>query len=69
MFVLDLLGRDTPVAKIFLVKSEEDFRHSMVISNTMKAVAWCLVIVLNLLFVYFSMLRGIQRGTAWQVRI
>ena len=66
MFILDLLGRDTPVAKIFLAKAEEDFRHSMIISKTMKGFAWFLVILLNFMFVYFSMLRGIQRGLEWQ---
>jgi hypothetical protein len=66
LFILDLLGRDTAVAKIFLSKSEEDFRHSMVVSRGTKLFAWCLVVVLNLLFVFFSLLRGIQRGDDWQ---
>ncbi|CAE7472509.1 unnamed protein product [Symbiodinium microadriaticum] len=66
LFVLDLLGRDTPVAKIFLTKSEEDFRHSMVIANWVKAVAWVSVVILNMFFVYFSMLRGLERGQRWQ---
>jgi hypothetical protein len=66
LFVLDLLGRDTPVAKIFLTKSEEDFRHSMVVSRWVKGLAWVIVVLLNLFFVYFSMLRGLQRGTRWQ---
>ena len=66
LFVLDLLGRDTPVAKIFLTKSEEDFRHSMVVANWVKALTWCAVAVINLYFVYFSMLRGLERGQRWQ---
>ena len=36
LFVLDLLGRDTSAAKIFVSKSEEDFRHVMVVSHTTK---------------------------------
>jgi hypothetical protein len=66
LFILDLLGRTTPVARIFLRKTEEDFRHSMIVSRFWKAVAWLIVIVLNLFFVYFSLLRGLQRGVDWQ---
>ena len=66
-FVLDLLGRDTPAAKIFATKSEHDFRYSMVVSRVAKILAWCGVIVLNLFFIYFSMLRGLQRGHDWQI--
>eukprot|EP00604_Paraphysomonas_vestita_P002520 CAMPEP_0174819598 /NCGR_PEP_ID=MMETSP1107-20130205/2931_1 /TAXON_ID=36770 /ORGANISM="Paraphysomonas vestita, Strain GFlagA" /LENGTH=227 /DNA_ID=CAMNT_0016033405 /DNA_START=199 /DNA_END=879 /DNA_ORIENTATION=- len=39
-FILDLLGRDTPVAKIFLTKTEEDFRHSYVVTKLTKGLAW-----------------------------
>ena len=38
----------------------------MVVSRTVKALAWVAVIVMNLFFVYFSMIRGLQRGYAWQ---
>lgn len=34
LFILDLLERDTPVAKIFLSKSENDFRHANVCQET-----------------------------------
>ena len=66
LFVLDLLGRDTPVAKIFLTKSEQDFRHSMVVSRWIKSIAWAAVVIINLFFVYFSVLRGLERGQKWQ---
>lgn len=42
------------------------FRHSMVVSYWVKALAWVAVFVINLFFVYFSMIRGIQRGIKWQ---
>lgn len=42
------------------------FRHAMVVSRTVKALAWAAVIVINLFFVYFSMIRGMQRGYSWQ---
>jgi hypothetical protein len=96
-FVLDLLGRNTPVAKIFRTKSEEEydspfslpslpsaaslhsfvslsparslvrsFRHSMVVSTGVKVIAWIVVILINFFFVFFSILRGLERGADWQ---
>jgi hypothetical protein len=44
----------------------ETFQSSMVVTNTAKRLAWAAVIVINLYFVYFSVLRGIGRSTAWQ---
>jgi hypothetical protein len=59
--------RDTPAAKIFALKSEEDFRHSMVVTKYAKALGWLCVVLVNCFFVFFSMLRGLQRGLDWQV--
>jgi hypothetical protein len=42
------------------------FRHSYVVTKFAKAVAWVCVVLLNFFFVYFSMLRGLQRGLDWQ---
>jgi hypothetical protein len=83
LFILDLLGRyslttlsslspytdlrETPAAKIFQMKSEEDFRHTMVVTKLFKAATWIFVIILNLSFIFFTMLRGLQRGQDWQV--
>lgn len=64
-----IICRDTPAAKIFRMKSEEDFRHSIVVTRLFKVVAWIVIILLNLFFVFFSMLRGLQRGYDWQVKI
>lgn len=66
LFVLDVLGRDTAAAKIFLTKSDQDFRHSMVVTNWVKGFAWIMVLFLNLFFIYFSLLRGLERGLHWQ---
>lgn len=66
VFVLDLLGRQTPAAKIFIAKSSEDFRHAMVVSQWAKRAGWLIITVLNIFFVYFSILRGMQRGQKWQ---
>lgn len=66
VFVLDLLGRETPAAKIFVLKSSADFRHAMVVSKLAKRVGWFIIAALNIFFVYFALLRGMQRGRKWQ---
>lgn len=79
LFVLDLLGRTTPVAKIFRTKTEEEyisnipfahilisFRHSMVVTTMTKVFAWIIVVLINFFFIFFSILRGLERGYAWQ---
>lgn len=38
----------------------------MVISRGAKALAWVAVILMNVFFVYFSLLRGLERGIEWQ---
>jgi hypothetical protein len=64
-----LLHRTTPAAKIFSSKSSEDFRYTMVVTKVSKAIAWITVILLNLLFIYFSILKGYVKGLEWQVEI
>lgn len=66
LFVLDLLGRDSSAAKIFIAKSDQDFRHAAVVTQFVKMIAWGMVVFLNLFFIYFSMLRGLERGMRWQ---
>jgi hypothetical protein len=61
--------RTTPAAKIFSSKSSEDFRYTMVVTKVSKAIAWAAVILLNLVFVYFSILKGYVKGLEWQVEI
>jgi hypothetical protein len=39
----------------------------MVVSPWTKGLAWLGVLLLNLFFIYFSMLRGLQRGHDWQL--
>jgi hypothetical protein len=39
----------------------------MVVSQWTKGLAWLGVLLLNLFFIYFSMLRGLQRGHDWQL--
>jgi hypothetical protein len=66
LFIIDLLGKNTPAAKIFDTLTCEEFQHSRVVTKTAKRMAWCAVIVLNVYFVYFSVLRGMTRSVSWQ---
>jgi hypothetical protein len=66
LFVLDVLGRDTAVARIFKAKSDEDFRHTEVVSRRAKGLAWFGLLLTNGFFIYYTMLRGFVRGLIWQ---
>lgn len=44
------------------------FKHKLVVARWQKRLLWIFVLFLNLFFVYFSLLRGLQRGAAWQVQ-
>ena len=67
IFLFPFNRKDTPAAKIFESMTSEDFKHSIVVTKTTKRLAWLVVIVINIYFVYFSVLRGITRSTSWQV--
>jgi len=66
IFVLDLLGHNSTAAKIFIAKSEEDYRFTKAVSAKAKGFAWLGVIMINLFFVYYSMMTGMIRGKSWQ---
>jgi len=66
LFCLDILGRDTVVAKIFKNKSEYDFSNRWIVNKWVQVLSWVVVILINLFFVFFSMLRGLERGKRWQ---
>jgi hypothetical protein len=66
LFVLDILGRATPAARIFQSKAEEDFFKIRVVSRRVQMLAWCGVVFMNLFFAYFTILKSYQKGTAWQ---
>jgi hypothetical protein len=59
-FILDILGRDTPPAKIFANKTGEDFRRSIVQTRHMKVIAAIIIFAANALFIYYSILRGMS---------
>ena len=64
--MVDLLGQDTTAANIFSQKSNEDFKRIGSVSSSKKGVAWAVLILLNVFFVYYSMLRGYVKGVQWQ---
>ena len=58
--------KNSTAATIFEAMSGEDFQHTIVVTKRAKTLAWFIIIVLNLYFVYFSVLRGISRSVSWQ---
>jgi hypothetical protein len=68
LFMVDLLGRNTPAAKIFKEKFGEDFSHFQVVLAVQMYAAGALMVGLNAFFVYFILLKGLQKGQAWQLQ-
>jgi hypothetical protein len=68
LFMLDLLGRKTIAAKIFREKFGEEFGHSRVVVDKQKYVAAAALLALNAFFIYFVMIKGVQKGRDWQVQ-
>jgi hypothetical protein len=68
LFMLDLLGRNTIAAKIFREKFGEEFGHSRVVVELQKYFAAAALLALNTLFIYFVMIKGVQKGRDWQVQ-
>ena len=67
VIVFSFLNRkNSSAAKIFESMTQEDFKHSIVVTKTSKMLAWLMVIGMNIYFVYFAMLRAITRSESWQ---
>jgi hypothetical protein len=66
LFIIDLLGRDTPHAIMFGSKTDEDYRRSLVVTPFFHAIAWTMVLFLNCFFVFFSILKAHLKGVEWQ---
>ena len=67
LFIGDLLGRDSPAAKIFESKLGEDFEEKVVVNYNKKVLAGAVLVTMNILFAYYSILYGSVRGEAWQM--
>jgi hypothetical protein len=68
LFMLDLLGRNTIAAKIFREKFGEEFGHSRVVVQLQKYFAAAALLALNAFFMYFVMIKGVQKGRDWQLQ-
>jgi hypothetical protein len=68
LFMVDLLGRNTMAAKIFKEKFGEEFADSRVVYPAQKYSAGALLVGLNAFFMYFILLKGVQKGQAWQLQ-
>eukprot|EP01039_Chlorochromonas_danica_P011284 gene11284-12586_t len=66
LFVRDLLGRNTPAARIFAVKAELDFEPVEVSSWQKKVLVGGLIAAMNIFFVYYTILKGYTKGVPWQ---
>lgn len=66
-FLIDLLGSDTPVARLFKAVVKKDFARSIsAVSERTKWLAGGAIVLSNLAALYFVLSKGIQRGGAWQ---
>lgn len=66
LFMLDLLGRKTLAAKVFQEKFGEEFGHSRVVVEAQKLGARLALLGVNAFFMYYVVLKGFQKGLAWQ---
>ena len=51
LFIKDILGKDTPAAKIFSSKTDEDFNHTLVVTASLKAFLVLVIILVDMFFV------------------
>lgn len=65
-FVQDLLGRKTAAARIYAAKIELDFEKVRRVRAWVKVAIVLFLLGINSFFVYFTMLRGINKGVKWQ---
>ena len=65
--VFSCLSKNTPAAKIFNSIASVNFKHSIVVTRTAKRLAWLIVIMINIYFVYFALLRAMTRSRSWQL--
>jgi hypothetical protein len=66
LFIVDLLGRKSVAANIFEEILKEDFKRTKVVNVSLKFVAGAILILMNVLFAYYSILFGYIQGVSWQ---
>ncbi|RYG69249.1 hypothetical protein EON64_03180, partial [archaeon] len=65
-FIIDLLGRKTVFARIYSMKMELEYERIYRLSLRAKLWISAGLLSLNVFFLYFTLLRGISKGFAWQ---
>ncbi|RYG61436.1 hypothetical protein EON64_18575 [archaeon] len=65
-FIQDLLGRKTAAARIYAAKMELEFEKTRRVRVWIKAAIVMFLLGINGFFFYFTILRGISKGVAWQ---
>jgi hypothetical protein len=66
LFIQDVLGRHSAAAKIFSNKFDENFAHVQSVSLLYKCFAILMIILSNVFFIYFTMLKAFVKGNSWQ---
>jgi len=67
LFILDLLGHDSPAGKIFAAKVESDQDAIEAVEYRTKVSAVLALILLHFLFIYYTLLLGFRKGYGWQM--
>lgn len=65
-FVRDLLGRNTAGGRIFATKAGLDCEKEIPVSSSVKIAAAAVIFALNAFFIYYTILKGYDKGLAWQ---
>ena len=68
LFIMDVLGRNTPEAKIFCSKFNEDHQRFSIVTNTSKRRSIVLILGINAFFIYYTVLHGLLKGIDWQTQ-
>jgi hypothetical protein len=66
LFMIDLLGRNTKSAIIFRHKFNEEFTKLNWVTQWYKNFSFIGIFLLNGFFIYYSLLRGLEKGLKWQ---
>ncbi|RYG70432.1 hypothetical protein EON64_00125, partial [archaeon] len=69
LFMIDLMGHKTASAIIFRNKFNEDFEKLRIVPFWLKLTSIAIVVGLNVFFVYWTLLKGVIRGTQWQLEL
>jgi hypothetical protein len=68
IFMVDLLGKTTPAAKIFREKFEEEFESSPTVTLLQSYAATAFLVGVNVFIGYYLVLKGHQKGLHWQLQ-